>query len=276
MNNIHNDSNSKVLRGFVVLLLCFFSVAVSAQSTTITVKVHQQAGGGAWFGKLYVPKGNKWRISRFPKSGTIVSLYSAFLDGRTLYMEAVKVKDGAYWIDATETDHTFVVRTTGSGDDVVARPMPAEEQVPFDTHQRGYKYFGLASEDDNELCYTASTIANATLRESSPYVGNSIYVMANPAKSGFAFLELDAQHTSYNMPAQSLYVLIPVMSAPLNVVWNELPSDTNDGVQNTATGIDEITEENTDSPVYTLSGAKVKELRKGEVYLQDGRAFIAK
>lgn len=243
-----------------------------AQST-ISTKVYGKAGENKYYGKLYIPKGGKWRIARIPKSGVMVTAYSSYLDGRDIYLYPLSLLMGYYWIDATTTDQTLMVRSKGSDDDIVLEKVTDEQDAAFIAD--GYYYFDAADKKKNRFLYATETVTNKVLRENKTYNTREIYVMANPTNNGLAFARLDAEGTTRNLAQGSLYVLAKKGSgARLNVIIEEDEEDTENGNLTGIRSVDTISPQ--DDAVYTLQGVRVVTPKKGSLYIRNGRKFIAK
>ena len=90
--------------------------------------------------------------------------------------------------------------------------------------------------------------------------------MANPTTAGFAFAKLDQFATTRNLAKKSLYVLgKKSASARLNVIWDD--EDTTTGIETIATDVENGT-------VYNLQGVRVNNMKKGQLYIKDGKKFV--
>lgn len=235
-----------------------------APGQAITVKMAKKEGDSKAFGKLVVPQGSgmKYKVAKVQGDATI-NLYSGYLDGTNIYMEAVKASEDTYWIDATDATQVFVVRSSTT-DDVVAEAVE-EGQGP----SKASRWFNAADAEDNDLQYTESEVAKTELVNSTTkWYGKTIYVMANPAKRGFAFLTLDP--SKYDMPAKSVYVLGTAAASRLNVIWVE----EGETIDHNATAIESVeTESENNDAIYNLQGVRVNKAQKG-VYIQNGKKVI--
>ena len=268
--------NSKDIK-ISVMIYRFFSVVVMSMvcsalfsQTMTSAKVYREEGtSGSFFGKLYIPKGGKWKIERVPRAGDQVNLYRGHLDGSTLYMRSLDVINGCYWIDATQTDMVFVVRTTGSGQDVTAVPMTSEEQTLFeaDDYDELY-YYDKGEAKQNKLKYTASAVSNEELNaEGSTFLGKTLYVMMNPRNYGLAFAILNYQHSSNSLSARSVYVLGAQSAGRLNVVWD-------DDTETTAITAVEKESISADNSIYSLQGLRIDNPEKGGLYIRNGKKYV--
>jgi hypothetical protein len=204
----------------------------------------------------------KYKVAKVQGDATI-NLYSGYLDGTNIYMEAVKASEDTYWIDATDATQVFVVRSSTT-DDVVAEAVE-EGEGP----SKASRWFNAVDAEDNDLQYTESEVAKTELVNSTTkWYGKTIYVMANPAKRGFAFLTLDPN--KYDMPAKSVYVLGTAAASRLNVIWVE----EGETIDHNATAIESVeTESENNDAIYNLQGVRVNNAQKG-VYIQNGKKVI--
>lgn len=240
-------------------LLAFMSVIVlmpvSAQNT-LSAKVFGLPGASKHYGKLYIPQGAKWRIAVHPSDDVAVEVYSGNVSGSYIYMRATDVLDGHFWIDATETDHILVVRSTGT-DDVIAHQVTADEDAAF--LGTGYNYYYDATDKRrNKFFYTTETIPNNELRSNATFNTKSIYVLGNPTKFGLAFLRLDADNTDFNLVRNSIYVLTKKNTSGISAVG------------------DDVIRLDIDEAIYTLQGQRVNQPRKGTLYIRNGRKYVAR
>ena len=185
-----------------------------------------------------------------------MEVFSGNVSGTYIYLRATDVLDGHFWIDATETDHILIVRSS-STDDVVAHEVTPEEDVSFLGKSYNY-YYDATDKRRNKFFYTAETITNNELRSNETFSTKSIYVLGNPTKYGLAFLRLDADNTDCNLVRNSLYVLTKKTTTDIS----ELDDD--------------VVRLEIDEPVYNLQGQRISVPQKGHLYIRGGRKFIAR
>lgn len=258
-----------VLASTLTLLLALQSVSAYAQN--ISAKVYRQAGtSGNYYGKLHIPKGGKYKIAMFPQEGVMVGVFRARVDGQNIYLTSVDPYGQTYWIDATDVEQNFVVRSS-DGSDVVATPVTAAEDQRME--DEGWFYFDSSEARRNGLRYAAANISNETLRTQSATKDRPVYVMANPAKNGLAFAWLDQANTTKDMPAGSLYLVGKAGSRArqLNIVFTDDFSDESTAITN-ATAAAPVA----DDACYTLQGLRITEPQPGTLYIKNGRKFVAK
>ena len=260
----------KTLTLFVVALLCY---TPSMAQTSISAKVYRQSGANtAFYGKLHIPQGGKYRIAKNPSASTEVAVFRAYIDGQNIYLSLVDTYGKTYWIDATDCEHNFLVRTN-DGSDVVADPVTAAEDAAMGDN--GYFYYDSSDARRNQLRYTSAIVPNETLRESSIYKGRPVYVMANPAKRGLSFAWLNQESTSYDLPKGALYILGKVGSRARSV--NVIFDDDFEGDETAITvPKHEVSEPASDGACYTLQGLRIAEPQPGTLYIRNGRKFVAK
>ena len=256
---------------FFFSLLLMLGLSLQGMAQMPTAKVFKRDADTDYYGKLFVPQGGKYKLKRTPQEGTTISLYYGHVDRTRIYMIPMVVTEDYYYIDATECTHAFVVRSTNP-DDVVMVASPAEDQAILDANSS--YYWGKALGTQNKLRFAVTSVSNADLRNLSTYKTKAIYCMANPARRGFAFAHLDQFNTTRNMPANSLYVLTQKSSsAPtLEVVWGD------EEHADETTAITELPSDNAtvaEKAIYTLQGVRVSETVKGNIYICNGKKFIA-
>ena len=268
----------KLFTLFLFSTLLLFSEVVNAQ-TALTARVYGPDGAAKKYGKLYVPKGKKYCIKMRPSAGTTIGVYRAYVDGADIYLNKLDVQGGYFWIDATETAHALIVRST-SNDDIVAEVVTDEQDAMM--ADEGYYYFDKSEARKNKLQYASSKIDNATLLSSSTYSSKNIYVMANPKTRGLAFALLEPISSHRDLNAGSLYILSKKSSSAsqLNVVWLD-DDDSFDNPESTGETIS--TEINSlesssidDAPAYSLDGRRVMNTNRATIYIRNGRVYSGK
>ena len=252
-----------------VILLLSFTLRSAAQAPT--AKVYQRAGDKYYLGKLYIPKGaGKVKLNRVPKKDVLVELYFGHIDHANIYMMPMVVTEGYYYIDATNYAHALVVRTN-TPDDVVMEVCTAEDDETVKANDSFYYMPPFSYQ--NKLRYTTDKVDNSVLQESNTYKSKNVYVMANPAKYGLAFMWIDQFSTSRYLPANSLYILGPQMalaSDMIEVIW---PDDE----AGNATGVEALRKTvQPDGAIYNLQGQRVTSTNRGQIYIRNGRKFMAR
>lgn len=245
------------------------------------------ANGKYAYGRLYVPAGTgmRYKVSAAYDEATKkngVNLFSATISGTDIYMNTVTVMDGYYWIDATETAQTLIVRTSevgaaaGDAVEVEADPvsqaeaeaMDAEGSVILETD-----WFDAASAKKNALKYATSAITTAEFQNDASTYNKGIYVMANPKKNNLAFAKYDqTASTTKDMAKGSVYVVTRAdQYARLNVIWPEGIDEESD-----ATAIQSI-ENNVEANdvIYNLQGVRLNKAQKG-INIINGKKVIKK
>lgn len=239
-------------------------VEMSASSAQVSAKCVAQEGGKYAYGKLFLPKGSgmKYCVDAEVEGGvTGVNLFSATIDGTDIRMKQVDIIDGCYWIDATERDQVFVVRTLKTRESLeVKAELATEEIIAAQETLTEDDWFDASLAKKNALRYTPSKFENQKLRDLPEFEKKGIYVMANPKNRGLAFALLDQYNTSNVLVKNSIYILTKkdVYARELNVIWDD---------DRETTGIDTIrtVEENKEngSVIYNLQGVRVKNAQKG-------------
>lgn len=240
------------------------------------------ANGKYSYGRLYVPAGTgmRYKVSAeydatTKKNG--VNLFSATISGTDIYMNTVTVMDGYYWIDATETAQTLIVRTSDvSADKVVVEAEAVSEAEAQAMDDEGSvilatDWFDAASAKKNALRYATSAITPAEFQNDATTYNKGIYVMANPAKNNLAFAKYNQTDSSTKDLAKgSIYVVTRANQyARLNVIWPEDIDEESD-----ATAIQKIENDNEgNDAIYNLQGVRVKNAQKG-LYIINGKKVI--
>ena len=243
------------------------------------------ANGAYAYGRLYVPAGAGMRYKvnsnydeNTRKNG--VNLFSASISGQDIYMNTVTVMEGYYWIDATESAQTFVVRTSevgaAAGDKVTVVAESVSEKEATDNDAEGTvilatDWFDAASATKNALKYATSDITAAEFQNDALSYNKGIYQMLNPKTRNLAFGLYDQTNSSTkDMKQGSIYVVSRSNKyARLNVIW---PEDIDE--ENGATAIQKVenaTENN--GAIYNLQGVRVNNAQKG-IYIQNGKKFV--
>ncbi len=263
-----NDNDKKVAWGRIN----FFT---DAMSSTL--------GAGTQF--------NVQRVQTIDGKKTKLTLYATYTDeddalnASTIYMVPLKVKDGYYNIDGTMDNEVIIAKLEKSEDFTIA-----DIKVPVDP--TGYTpadeslWPGL---HNSELYIAANIMTNQQLVDGNAFdwygavdiyrggttIVEDLYIMSNPAKyKGFRIdkTEITAENNAYINTGWYYMLLKKYEGAPAaaNVVWMD---------DSQATGIFGITEKKTvveDGAIYTLQGVRVSATQKGQIYIMNGKKFIAK
>ena len=260
---------SKLTATAVLLLV---TVCVFAQ-TSFTAKVYGLPSEGRYYGRLYLPKGAKWRISKAPAAGVKVTVYAGHVDGSDIYLNPVMPLAGYVWIEATTTDHIFVMRSTSTAD-VLVEAVTSEQDAEF--LAEGYDYYDAGNAKKNRFRYAAEQVTSEVMKDNSLYNTRNSYVMANPAKNGLAFALVNPDVNTGGIPKGSLYVLTKKSSASrLNVIFTDDDDLTiEEGGGTTAIRSVAPVAQDDDAPVYSLQGTRVTQPLKGHLYIKNGRKFV--
>ena len=267
------------LRTMGVSALMLTASAAFAQEGVVSVKVSGLDGAGKYYGKVSIPQGRKYKVVCEPEATATVRVYSAHIDGTSIYLKVVDHFMGAHWIDATGVGHNFIVRST-SADDVKFVPVTdAEDQVI--ENDDDYYYYDSGDARRNALKYTASKVTNETLRTSATYKDRPVYVMANPAKHGLAFLLLNPTVMSSDLAARSLYILgkagtLAAAPARLNVIFEDEDEDLSTAIESVDN--ETVNDECSNGELFDLTGRKVSVssvLPKG-IYIRSGKRILYK
>lgn len=259
------------------------SAGAVAPGEDIKASCTVQQGGKYAYGRLFVPAGTGmyYKVSANKVDGkNTVNLFSAQNDGTNsdIYMVQLPIFEGYYWIDATETSQTFIVRTSNIDAAVdgkvtlEAEPATAEDIDMID-NDPDYYWFDKSDAKKNSLRYATSEVVNQELQNNDEFENKSIFVMANPKTNGLAFALLNQYTTTRNLAKGSIYVVASKLnpntaSARMNVIWDE------DGE---LTGIKNIEAKDIQNDaIFTLQGVRVQNVKKGNIYIMNGKKYLAK
>ena len=289
VNNVilYTDEWSKdnVFQHYIDNTHAIYRLALSASPVvpgqTIAANCITGANGKYAYGRLYVPagKGMKYYVdAKVVGTKTNVNLFSASIDGANIYMKQVDVVEGKYWIDATEIDQVFIVRTAeageATGDAVEVTAVPATDEIIAENEIVAADWFDKALGQKNVLKYATSQVKNQNLQNNAEFKNRGIYVMANPATRNLAFALLNQYETSRDLNKGSIYVLSKKANvydhAPeLNVIWED------DAENSDATGIETVKAAESNDAIYNLQGVRVNNAQKG-IYIMNGKKFVVK
>ncbi len=275
-----------------------YSESDVAPGEPIIASIIKKEGNTYGYAKLYIPKGvnMKYKVpakydATSDKNG--VQLYYGRIDNSNnkIYMYSLPVIDDYYWIDATDVDQAFVLRTNSEIEPsatITAETVTNEDLATFAAGDPSeYYFFGAALAVQNQLRYNTAEIANQELRNNPEFAGRDVYVMANPltAAGGFAFAKFnkDATYTKATgdheigdlrwLSAKSLYIVGKVNAAAPNL---EVVFEGDDNFDANTTGIDTVknAEQNSDA-IFNLQGIRVNNAQKG-IYIMNGKKFVVK
>ena len=270
-----------------------YSDSEVAPGDAIEAAVYKKEGNTYAYGKLYVPAGinMKYKVNaeyNATEKKNAVQLYYGRIDNSNneISMYNLPVIDGYYWIDATEVDQVFVVRTNTelkSEMKVEAEPVTAEEDAIIVADITGdYYYWDAALAVQNQLRFATQDIIHSELMNNAEFKDRNVYYMANPVKHGFGFILFDktAKYTKATgdyeigdykpLVKNSLYVVGKenTNARMLTIVFADEETNT--------TGIEtvETAEQNSDA-IYNLNGVRVNGAQKG-IYIKNGKKYIVK
>lgn len=272
-----------------------FSESEVAPGEPIIASVVKKEGNTYGYAKLYIPKGvnMKYKVpakydATSDKNG--IQLYYGRIDNSNnkIYMYNLPVIDDYYWIDATDVDQAFVMRTNSTIEPsatITAETVTAEEDAIFTPGDADHYYFNAALAVQNQLRYNTAEIANQELRNNAEFAGRDVYVMANPASYTnltFAKFNKDATYTKQVgdheigdlrwLSAKSLYVVGKLnASAPeLEVVF-----EGDENFDANTTGIETVKAAESNDAIYNLQGVRVSNAQKG-IYILNGKKVVLK
>ena len=274
-NNIFENTNSTTGYPNGINRLTISTSEVAPTAADVTAKVVAAKNGNYKYGKLYLPKGKnlKYKVdAKVSGSKNGVNVFSGHLDNDNIYMKQLDTYKGFYWIDATKADQVFVVRTS----DMTATEITVEFVDDADELNDAKNYYWFLDTDANKNClrYATSAVVNQELQNNAEFKGQTIYMMASPAKYNLAFAQLDQYADSKkDLPKNSIYVVSPTdprtAAARLNVIFDD-PNET----EGNTTAIESVELENAqDGAIYNLQGVRVNKAGKG-IYVINGKKVI--
>ena len=240
--------------------------------TTATIPVYGTATATYFYGKFTAPTGAD-NIAINKKGGDVM-VYSAFVDSdNNIYMDPLALNDGNYIIAA---DQTVIIRVKASAlaeDDITEMTKPAGgleaevgyTAVPALTYPSTMRYNSTGAVVNDlkvsEKVYSSDYIAT-TYGESK-----SLYAMKNPASVGK--LDWGKVATSSYLPKGAVFVVCNESAeAHLNIIWLD---------DNTTAIEDILNKENVQNgAMYTLQGVRISAPVKGQIYIQNGKKYLAK
>ena len=268
-----------------------YSESDVAPGQDIVAKVAKPAGYTYAYGKLYIPKGvgMKYRIKSEYDAATDknqVQVYYGQIDNSNskIYMYQLPIINDYYWIDATDVDQAFMIRTSKAVTEIeaVAVEDGDEEEAKAIEENDNFYYFGAALAKQNQLRYNPAKIVNQELRSNAEFKDRAVYMMDNPATYGYQFRKIDktseVNGVPRYMPAKSLYVVAKngsdvISAAPqLEVIFVD-----DENVDANTTGIETVKNEvelNSDA-IYNLQGVRVSGAQKG-IFIKNGKKFVVK
>ena len=255
-----------------------YSAANVAPGEPIEVTCIAQTGGKNAYGRLYIPssKNGYYKVFANKVDGkNTVNLYYGNNDGTSsdIYMIQVPIVNGYYFIDATEVEHAFVVRTSDLENLTVTAEPATEEDIQMIADDPDYNWFDASDAKWNALNIAAEEVPNQELQNNVEFMNKSIYVMANPAKYGLAFGQLNQYTTSKNLAKNALYVVVKNLAPSkaarsLNVIWDD------EDAENNTTAIEAVENiTNEDGVIYNLQGVRVNGAQKG-IFIKNGKKYV--
>ena len=266
-----------------------FSASDVAPGEDIETKVYKSESMEYAYGKLYIPKGSnmKYKVSAEVTGTGVdatnnVQLYYGRIDKSkdAIYMHSLPTIDGYYWIDATDVDQAFMVRTKGKADGTVitAEPVTEEEDALFAADTDGdYVYFDANFAKYNQFRYNTQKISNQNLNSDAEFLDKEVYALANPRTDGFSFNHVDKATNS--LPAKSLYIVGKVSTAAgrvVNIIFDdEMTDETVTGIENVNVDAAANAESADNAEIYNLNGVRVNSSAKG-IIIKNGKKYFNK
>ena len=248
-----------------------FDAEGGAEAPTTTIPVYGTATATYFYGKFTAPAGLD-NIS-IEKKGGDVMVYSAFVDtDNNIYMDPLALSDGNYIIAAGQT---VIIRAKASAfaeDEITEMTKPAggrEAKVGYTavlaTANPSTMRYNSEANIVNALKFAATVLSSDEI--ATTYVGKTLYAMKNPAAIGY--LDWGKVATSSYLPAGAVFVeCTESTEARLNIIWLD---------DNTTAIEDILNKENAQNgAMYTLQGVRISAPVKGQIYIQNGKKYLAK
>ena len=276
-----------------------FSESDVAPGEDIVASIVKKSGNTYGYGKLYIPKGvnMRYKISaEYDATADLegVKLYYGRIDNSNskIYMHSLPIIDGYFWIDATEVDQAFVVRTNSDivpATQIVAESVSAEELADFNKKALDdpdyYYFFDATLAIQNQLRYNPAVISNQELKNNAEFVDRPVYYMANPRNyTNLTFINFDKNATwtatengheegeFIPLAAKSLYLVgkkTTSSARSIEVIWDAEEDAEATGIENVST---ETVEEG-NVAIYNLNGIRVNKAQKG-IFIINGKKVV--
>ncbi len=259
------------------------------------INVYQRGSENNAFGRFVFEKGKIYKIERRPKDANIIyTLYTTYVEeddyeadatGKTgmttLNMLPMVSTDGYYYIDLSAATEDLVVIIKANGSGVTKDLELAYEKIGAVPTVNAVQY------TDGRVKIAKQVVTNQQLRDGTGSTGidvlttavltaNDIYALTNPAgHDGIRANILD--YKNYTTPFVNtgmFYVLAKkydtVKAARFIINWiDESDATAIVAAKTTAKAVQS-------DVIYTLQGVRVNNVQKGQIYIKNGKKFIAK
>lgn len=236
------------------------------------------------------------RVQTIDGAKAKLTLYATYTDeddalnASTIYMVPLKVKDGFYHIAKTD-NQIIIAKLEKNGADFTVADVKVPVAVTGYVVGNESLWTGLTN---TELHIAQNDMTNQQLVDKTASDGGTpvdiyrggakiavdLYIMTDPAKyKGFridkTIIEKKTDGTGAHINKGWYYMLLKHYDgapAAANVIWMD---------EAEATGIFDVkndvkAEKIGDNAIYTLQGVRVSETHKGQIYIMNGKKFIAK
>lgn len=259
------------------------------------INVYQRGSENNAFGRFVFEKGKIYKIERRPKDANITyTLYTTYVEeddytadatGKTgmttVNMLPMVSTDGYYYIDLSAATEDLVVIIKANGSGVTKDLELAYEKVGAVPTVNAVQY------TDGRVKIAKQVVTNQQLRDGTGNTGidalttavltaNDIYALTNPAAhDGIRANILD--YKNYTTPFVNtgmFYVLAKkydtIKAARLEIKWlDESEATAIVAAKTTAKAAQ-------NDAIYTLQGVRVNSVMRGQIYIKNGKKFIAK
>jgi hypothetical protein len=258
------------------------------------INVYQKGSENNAFGRFVFEKGKIYKIERRPQDANITyTLYTTYVEedeyeadatGKTglttINMLPMVSVDGYYYIDlsAAANDLVVIIKANGSG---VTKDLEMEyEKVG------GVPTVNAVQYTDNRVKVAKQVVTNQQLRDGTGSTGidvlttavleaNDLYAIINPANhNGIRANILDYKGSTKPFVNTGMFYVLAkkydtIKAGRLTINWI-------DESNATAIAAAKTTVKSDDNAIYTLQGVRVNSVKKGQLYIKNGKKYIAK
>lgn len=258
------------------------------------INVYQKGSENTAYGRFVFEAGKIYKIERRPNDANITyTLYTTYVEEddyegeatgtpglTTINMLPMVSIDGNYYIDLSGStkDLVVIIKANGSG---VTKDLELEyEKVGAVPTVNAVQY------TDDRVKVAQQVVTNQQLRDGTGSTGidvlttavleaNDLYAITNPANhNGIRANILDYKGSTKPFVNTGMFYVLakkydPIKAGRLIINW----IDESDA---TAIVAAKTTVKSDDNAIYTLQGVRVNSVKKGQLYIKNGKKYIAK